>query len=154
MILAAGMLSSSIAQFAAYPLALTRTRLQAQGIGGKPIKYAGMGDVLRKTVANEGVRGLYKVGGCVFWGGGEARGREEGRGVGGGCGALCLPRGCVALLRALWRAVGGALLAVGGEGARVLLAGPCAGTVLRLPGQRRGAGIQSLLLCHPALPCL
>lgn len=60
MILAAGMLSSSIAQFAAYPLALTRTRLQAQGIGGKPIKYAGMGDVLRKTVANEGVRGLYK----------------------------------------------------------------------------------------------
>lgn len=63
MILAAGMLSSSIAQFAAYPLALTRTRLQAQGAGGQPIKYAGMGDVLRKTVANEGVRGLYKVGG-------------------------------------------------------------------------------------------
>lgn len=60
MILAAGMLSSSIAQFAAYPLALTRTRLQAQGIGGKPIKYAGMVDVLRKTVANEGVRGLFK----------------------------------------------------------------------------------------------
>ncbi|KAL4433743.1 hypothetical protein ABPG75_000184 [Micractinium tetrahymenae] len=60
LILAAGMLSSSIAQFAAYPLALTRTRLQAQGIGGKPIKYRGMMDVLRKTVANEGVRGLYK----------------------------------------------------------------------------------------------
>lgn len=53
--------SSSIAQFAAYPLALTRTRLQAQGIGGRPIKYAGMCDVLRKTVQNEGVRGLYKV---------------------------------------------------------------------------------------------
>ncbi|PSC68761.1 Calcium-binding mitochondrial carrier S [Micractinium conductrix] len=60
MILAAGMCSSSIAQFAAYPLALTRTRLQAQGIGGRPIKYRGMMDVLRKTVANEGVRGLYK----------------------------------------------------------------------------------------------
>lgn len=62
MILAAGMCSSSIAQFAAYPLALTRTRLQAQGIGGRPIKYSGMMDVLRKTVQNEGVRGLYKVG--------------------------------------------------------------------------------------------
>lgn len=61
MILAAGMCSSSIAQFAAYPLALTRTRLQAQGIGGQPVKYAGMLDVLRKTVQNEGVRGLYKV---------------------------------------------------------------------------------------------
>jgi len=66
LILAAGMCSSSIAQFAAYPLALTRTRLQAQGIGGKPIKYTGMCDVLRKTVQNEGVRGLYKVGGC-WW---------------------------------------------------------------------------------------
>jgi hypothetical protein len=61
MILAAGMCSSSIAQFAAYPLALTRTRLQAQGIGGQPVKYAGMLDVLRKTVQNEGMRGLYKV---------------------------------------------------------------------------------------------
>lgn len=60
LILAAGMCSSSIAQFAAYPLALTRTRLQAQGIGGRPIKYRGMMDVLRKTVQNEGVRGLYK----------------------------------------------------------------------------------------------
>lgn len=60
LILAAGMCSSSIAQFAAYPLALTRTRLQAQGIGGKPIKYTGMIDVFRKTVQNEGVRGLYK----------------------------------------------------------------------------------------------
>ena len=72
MILAAGMCSSSIAQFAAYPLALTRTRLQAQGIGGRPIKYRGMMDVLRKTVQHEGVRGLYKVG-CARcmggWGG-------------------------------------------------------------------------------------
>ena len=64
MILAAGMCSSSIAQFAAYPLALTRTRLQAQGIGGRPIKYRGMMDVLRKTVQHEGVRGLYKVSLC------------------------------------------------------------------------------------------
>ena len=59
-ILGAGMLSSSIAQFSAYPLALVRTRLQAQGIGGQPLKYDGMSDVLRKTYGREGWRGLYK----------------------------------------------------------------------------------------------
>lgn len=61
MVLGAGMLSSSIAQFSAYPLALVRTRLQAQGIGGVPAKYTGMMDVLTKTYRNEGFRGLYKV---------------------------------------------------------------------------------------------
>lgn len=60
MILGAGMLSSSVAQFASYPLALVRTRLQAQGIGGKPVKYKGMVDVLTKTYRNEGFFGLYK----------------------------------------------------------------------------------------------
>jgi solute carrier family 25 phosphate transporter 23/24/25/41 len=60
MILGAGMLSSSLAQFSAYPLALVRTRLQAQGIGGRPSKYRGMSDVLSKTYRNEGFRGLYK----------------------------------------------------------------------------------------------
>ncbi len=59
-ILCAGMLSSSLAQFSAYPLALVRTRLQAQGIGGKPLKYHGMVDVLWKTYKKEGFRGLYK----------------------------------------------------------------------------------------------
>lgn len=61
MILGAGMLSSSLAQFSAYPLALVRTRMQAQGIGGVPSKYHGMRDVLTKTYRNEGIRGLYKV---------------------------------------------------------------------------------------------
>lgn len=60
LILGAGMLSSSLAQFSAYPLALVRTRLQAQGIGGKVLKYKGMTDVLRKTYNKEGFRGLYK----------------------------------------------------------------------------------------------
>lgn len=59
-IIAAGAASSSVAQFCSYPLALVRTRLQAQGAGGRPIKYGGMVDVIRKTVASEGVRGLYK----------------------------------------------------------------------------------------------
>lgn len=60
-ILGAGMLSSSLAQFSAYPLALVRTRLQAQGIGGTTSKYAGTVDVLKKTFGKEGFRGLYKV---------------------------------------------------------------------------------------------
>ncbi|RMZ52040.1 hypothetical protein APUTEX25_001234 [Auxenochlorella protothecoides] len=59
-ILGAGMLSSSLAQFVSYPLALTRTRLQAQGVGGQAVRYTGMMDVLRRTFANEGFRGLYK----------------------------------------------------------------------------------------------
>jgi len=60
MILGAGMLSSSVAQFSAYPLALVRTRLQAQGVGGAAARYTGMSDVLSKTYRNEGFRGLYK----------------------------------------------------------------------------------------------
>eukprot|EP00198_Chlamydomonas_reinhardtii_P001041 XP_001690376.1 mitochondrial substrate carrier [Chlamydomonas reinhardtii] len=58
-IVGAGMLSSSIAQVVSYPLALVRTRLQAHGAGGQ-VKYRGMVDVFRKTIRNEGVRGLYK----------------------------------------------------------------------------------------------
>ena len=59
-ILAAGMVSSSIAQAFSYPLALCRTRLQAQGRGGVPLKYSSALDVLRQALAREGVRGLYK----------------------------------------------------------------------------------------------
>jgi solute carrier family 25 phosphate transporter 23/24/25/41 len=60
-IVAAGMASSVFAQFVSYPLALVRTRLQAQGVGGNPIKYSGMTDVFAQTLRNEGVIGLYKV---------------------------------------------------------------------------------------------
>eukprot|EP00884_Botryococcus_braunii_P002622 jgi/Botrbrau1/12360/Bobra.0239s0009.2 len=59
-ILSAGMVSSSAAQFVSYPLALVRTRLQAQGYCDKPIIYHGMMDVLNKTVRTEGFMGLYK----------------------------------------------------------------------------------------------
>jgi len=60
LILGAGMLSSSIAQFASYPLALVRTRMQAQGYGTKPLKYSGMVDVWQQAIKKEGVVGLYK----------------------------------------------------------------------------------------------
>lgn len=60
-IVGAGMVSSVVAQFVSYPLALVRTRLQAQGVGGNPIKYSGMMDVFSQTLRNEGVAGLYKV---------------------------------------------------------------------------------------------
>lgn len=59
-LLVAGMLSSTGAQLVAYPLGLIRTRLQAQGMGGAPLKYTGMFDVIRKTIALEGVQGMYK----------------------------------------------------------------------------------------------
>lgn len=59
-VLGAGMLSSVIAQFVSYPLALVRTRLQAQGSAGRPVKYRGMADVFSRTLRHEGVAGLYK----------------------------------------------------------------------------------------------
>jgi hypothetical protein len=37
--------------------------LQAQGVGGRPVKYSGMLDVFAKTYHKEGVVGFYKVGG-------------------------------------------------------------------------------------------
>lgn len=60
LILGAGMVSSSIAQFASYPLALVRTRLQAQGYCNNPIKYKGMVDVWQQAIRKEGIAGLYK----------------------------------------------------------------------------------------------
>lgn len=59
-VLGAGMASSVIAQFVSYPLALVRTRLQAQGSAGRPVKYRGMADVFARTLRHEGVAGLYK----------------------------------------------------------------------------------------------
>ena len=34
--------------------------LQAQGMGGVPLRYNGMFDVIRKTLELEGIRGMYK----------------------------------------------------------------------------------------------
>jgi Mitochondrial carrier protein len=60
-IVVTGMASSSVAQFVSYPLALVRTRLQAQGVGGRPVKYRGMWDVITQTWIKEGITGFYKV---------------------------------------------------------------------------------------------
>jgi len=57
--LACGALSSTIAQVCSYPLALIRTRLQAQGLQNAEA-YNGAVDVFRKTIAREGLKGLYK----------------------------------------------------------------------------------------------
>jgi solute carrier family 25 phosphate transporter 23/24/25/41 len=43
-----------------YPLNLVRTRLQASGSSGHPQVYTGLWDVVRKTHANEGIRGFYR----------------------------------------------------------------------------------------------
>ena len=42
-----------------YPLQLVRSRLQAQGLEGMP-QYNGIVDVVKRTVAQDGVFGLYR----------------------------------------------------------------------------------------------
>jgi len=59
-VLSCGAISSTSAQLASYPLGLVRTRLQAQGMRGRPILYHGMMDCFVKTIKNEGFVGLYK----------------------------------------------------------------------------------------------
>mmetsp|Transcript_11773 Transcript_11773/g.35907 ORF Transcript_11773/g.35907 Transcript_11773/m.35907 type:complete len:539 (-) Transcript_11773:44-1660(-) len=58
--LLSGAVSSTCGQIVAYPMALVRTRLQSQGIQGKPLMYTGIYDCLRTTVRQEGVKGLYR----------------------------------------------------------------------------------------------
>ncbi|CAG8440874.1 8052_t:CDS:2 [Acaulospora morrowiae] len=58
--LSCGMVSGSVGAIIVYPLSLVRTRLQAQGTSGHPQKYSGAFDVIRKTYAEDRVRGFYK----------------------------------------------------------------------------------------------
>ena len=44
----------------AYPLNLTRTKLQIQGVNGRSLLYAGVASCLHKTVQFEGWSGLYR----------------------------------------------------------------------------------------------
>ena len=55
-----GAFSGALGASVVYPLNLLRTRLQAQGTVLHPPTYTGFGDVFRKTIKNEGVRGLFK----------------------------------------------------------------------------------------------
>ena len=59
-LLACGATATTCGQVVSYPLQLIRTRLQAQGMLGRPDRYAGMLDCFRKTVAEEGILGLYR----------------------------------------------------------------------------------------------
>ena len=54
-LLASGMVSSSIAMLATYPIGLARTRLQAAGVPGAT-QYTGALDCLKQTFAAAGVR--------------------------------------------------------------------------------------------------
>ncbi|ORX43737.1 mitochondrial carrier [Piromyces finnis] len=58
-LLGAGMVSNACAVSMVYPFALVRTRLQAQGTVGHPMRYKNSLDVIRKTYARESIRGFY-----------------------------------------------------------------------------------------------
>lgn len=60
MVLSLGAALGSFGATVVYPINLLRTRLQAQGTYAHPYTYDGFFDVLRKTLAREGVPGLYK----------------------------------------------------------------------------------------------
>lgn len=55
-----GAISSTSGQIVAYPLALTRTLLQIQGMGISKTKYKGIRDCMTKIVRSQGVLGLYR----------------------------------------------------------------------------------------------
>jgi hypothetical protein len=59
-LLCCGATATTCAQAVSYPLQLVRTRLQAQGMEGRPIAYNGILDCIAKTVRAEGLRGLYR----------------------------------------------------------------------------------------------
>lgn len=59
-LLCSGAVSSAFGQIVAYPLALVRTRLQADGINGEPRHFSGACDVFRRTVQMEGITALYR----------------------------------------------------------------------------------------------
>lgn len=57
---AIGATSGAISATVVYPVNLLRTRLQAQGTVLHKATYDGIVDVTRKTIRNEGVKGLFK----------------------------------------------------------------------------------------------
>lgn len=59
-VLTLGALSGSFGATMVYPINLLRTRLQTQGTYAHPHTYTGFTDVLKQTLAREGVPGLFK----------------------------------------------------------------------------------------------
>lgn len=59
-LLAFGSVSGSVGATSVYPLNLVRTRLQASGSPGHPMKYTGVRDVVAKTWEKDGWRGFYR----------------------------------------------------------------------------------------------
>lgn len=59
-LLAFGSFSSLCGQLIAYPFHLMRTRLQSQGIPGKPLLYSGLWDCAYKTYKCDGLIGFYR----------------------------------------------------------------------------------------------
>ncbi|OJJ66857.1 hypothetical protein ASPBRDRAFT_187537 [Aspergillus brasiliensis CBS 101740] len=57
---AIGAMSGGFGASVVYPLNVLRTRMQAQGTILHPATYNGIGDVARKTIQTEGLRGFYK----------------------------------------------------------------------------------------------
>ncbi|KAL2753653.1 hypothetical protein ACRALDRAFT_1077391 [Sodiomyces alcalophilus JCM 7366] len=55
-----GATSGAFGACVVYPLNVFRTRLQTQGTAMHPATYTGIVDVARKTIQNEGLRGMYK----------------------------------------------------------------------------------------------
>ncbi|KZF19365.1 mitochondrial carrier [Xylona heveae TC161] len=55
-----GAFSGALGASTVYPLNLLRTRLQTQGTTIHPPRYTGIMDVTRRTISNEGFRGLFK----------------------------------------------------------------------------------------------
>ncbi|KAL2146124.1 hypothetical protein VTI28DRAFT_5217 [Corynascus sepedonium] len=55
-----GASSGALGATIVYPLNVLRTRLQTQGTAMHPPTYTGIADVARRTIRNEGMRGLYK----------------------------------------------------------------------------------------------
>ncbi|MES1916421.1 MAG: hypothetical protein MHM6MM_008239, partial [Cercozoa sp. M6MM] len=59
-LMATGGISSACGQMLAYPLQLARTKLQAQGMRGRPVLYEGPFDCLRKVCSQDGFVGMYR----------------------------------------------------------------------------------------------
>lgn len=55
-----GTFASVMAQTVTYPINLVRTRLQTQGVNGRPVLYQGMLHCFSSIVATEGVTGLFR----------------------------------------------------------------------------------------------